>query len=516
MENSKTSSSFGLLLRDSYDGSLSDSSGSDKASSSSNASNSVHRRKYWLKMRGIGAGEAHNSQSGTLSKKKRSGEDEDYEAFPMKKSQQLGMKPRPGVLAGRGQKAPPCVRKEPPSYAAGSPEERWYLEILHLGRVICPKCRCVGRKTVEGLKKHMSNCRQEPYTCQHCGKQLRSLAGMKYHVMADHSHMPVLGPGEDFSSPSIRQKLRKMLKRIGRLKCPLEGCPGSFTSVMGYLYHAKKCGKQESELEGMSLKCHHCGKAYKSRAGLVYHLKSEHGAVTYVPRSGKQEAQREEGPDLGRVQRRSAKVATFYLHEIASEELVKEWPKRKVLQDLVPDDRKLKYSRPGLPSFSQEVLRKWRTEVKTYTRIRCPNPGCASVYCSISGLKTHLGSCTQGDFVAGKYRCLLCEKEFISESGVKYHINSMHGEDWFVEAVDSTESGAVLELWEPSEGESQRWGLSGGVTSYPPGNPAIRETHLPPLSRGDAGEDTPAAILDILQHDCCLFACFIQLSVSRV
>ncbi|MEE6528023.1 hypothetical protein FKM82_029894, partial [Ascaphus truei] len=54
--------------------------------------------------------------------------------------------------------------------------------------------------------------------------------------------------------------------------------------------------------------------------------------------------------------------------------------------------------------------------------------GCASVYCSISGLKTHLGSCTQGDFVAGKYRCLLCEKEFISESGVKYHINSMHGE----------------------------------------------------------------------------------------
>lgn len=34
----------------------------------------------------------------------------------------------------------------------------------------------------------------------------------------------------------------------------------------------------------------------------------------------------------------------------------------------------------------------------------------------------------QGDFVAGKYKCLLCEKEFISESGVKYHINSVHAE----------------------------------------------------------------------------------------
>lgn len=30
--------------------------------------------------------------------------------------------------------------------------------------------------------------------------------------------------------------------------------------------------------------------------------------------------------------------------------------------------------------------------------------------------------------MAGKYKCLLCEKEFISESGVKYHINSVHAE----------------------------------------------------------------------------------------
>lgn len=30
--------------------------------------------------------------------------------------------------------------------------------------------------------------------------------------------------------------------------------------------------------------------------------------------------------------------------------------------------------------------------------------------------------------MAGKYKCLLCEKEFTSESGVKYHINSVHAE----------------------------------------------------------------------------------------
>lgn len=28
------------------------------------------------------------------------------------------------------------------------------------------------------------------------------------------------------------------------------------------------------------MKCHHCGKAYKSKAGLVYHLRAKHGPVS--------------------------------------------------------------------------------------------------------------------------------------------------------------------------------------------------------------------------------------------
>ncbi|XP_077668360.1 zinc finger protein 512 isoform X4 [Eretmochelys imbricata] len=212
------------------------------------------------------------------------------------------------------------------------------------------------------------------------------------------------------------------------------GCTGSFTSIMGYLYHMKKCGKEASELEKMAMKCRHCGKAYKSKAGLVYHLRSEHGPVTFLHEEGRPESLKEmtlEPSSAGRVQRKSAKVAVYYLHELANEELAKEWPKKKVLQDLVPDDRKLKYTRPGLPTFSQDVLCKWKSEIKMYRRVHCPNQGCESVYGSVSGLKSHLGTCTLGDFVAGKYKCLLCEKEFISESGVKYHINSVHAEDWF-------------------------------------------------------------------------------------
>ena len=34
----------------------------------------------------------------------------------------------------------------------------------------------------------------------------------------------------------------------------------------------------------------------------------------------------------------------------------------------------------------------------------------------------------QGDHLVGKYCCLLCPKEFGSESGVKYHILKAHAE----------------------------------------------------------------------------------------
>ncbi|XP_046878365.1 uncharacterized protein znf512 isoform X1 [Hypomesus transpacificus] len=329
------------------------------------------------------------------------------------------------------------TKKEPPVYPPGSQEERWQLQILDKGRVTCPKCKSVSRKTVEGLKKHMESCRLTPFTCQHCGKQLKSSTGMKYHIMADHSNLPSPGDGLALDDQSVKEKLRKVLKRLGRLKCSKEGCSGSFTSIMGYLYHMKKCGKEESELEKLLLNCSHCGKAYKSKAGLEYHLKSEHAPVPQPVEEDEEglKAQREpnaEWSHSGRVQRQSAQVAVFHLQEIANDELSKDWPKKKFLRDLVPDDRKLKYSRPGLPSFSQEVLRKWKNEVKLQRKVQCPNQGCDCVYTSVSGLKAHLGLCCRGDFEAGKYRCLICNKEFNSESGVKYHINSVHSQDWFV------------------------------------------------------------------------------------
>uniref|UniRef100_A0A4W5KQ16 Zinc finger protein 512 n=1 Tax=Hucho hucho TaxID=62062 RepID=A0A4W5KQ16_9TELE len=339
------------------------------------------------------------------------------------------------------------TKKEPPVYPPGSQEERWQLMILGKGRVTCPKCKSVSRKTVDGLKKHMESCRLNPFTCQQCGKQLKSSTGMKYHIMADHNNLPSPDDINGLDDQSMKEKLRKVLKRMGKLKCSKEGCTGSFTSIMGYLYHMKKCGKEESELVKLLLNCQHCGKVYKSKAGLEYHLKSEHAPVPQNAEEEEVKAQREPNPERtpsGRVKRMSAQVAFFHLQEIANDELAKEWPKRKVIGDLVPDDKKLRYARPGLPAFSQEVLRKWKNEVKLQKKVQCPNLGCSSVYTSVSGLKAHLGLCGRGDFEAGKYKCLICNKEFNSESGVKYHINSVHSQDWFVVTSKSKNFDKVL------------------------------------------------------------------------
>ncbi|XP_040848922.1 zinc finger protein 512 isoform X1 [Ochotona curzoniae] len=430
-----------------HDDSLSGSSSASSCEPVSDFPASFRKSTYWMKMRRIKAtAAAHVEGSGAVAtkgkRKPRQEEDDDYREFPQKKHKLYGRKQRPKTQPSP-KPQPRRIRKEPPVYAAGSLEEQWYLEIVDKGSVSCPTCQAVGRKTIEGLKKHMENCKQEMFTCHHCGKQLRSLAGMKYHVMANHNSLPILKAGDEIDEPSERERLRTVLKRLGKLRCMRESCSSSFTSIMGYLYHVRKCGKGAAELEKMTLKCHHCAKPYRSKAGLAYHLRSEHGPISFFPESGQAECLKDmslEPKSGGRVQRRSAKIAVYHLQELASAELAKEWPKRKVLQDLVPDDRKLKYTRPGLPTFSQEVLHKWKSDIKKYHRIQCPNQGCEAVYSSVSGLKAHLGSCTLGNFVAGKYRCLLCQKEFVSESGVKYHINSVHAEDWFVVNPTTTKS----------------------------------------------------------------------------
>ena len=62
--------------------------------------------------------------------------------------------------------------------------------------------------------------------------------------------------------------------------CPSDpqGCGAAFSSLMGYQYHQRRCGKPPCEVETPSFPCTHCGKPYRSKAGHDYHVRSEHTA----------------------------------------------------------------------------------------------------------------------------------------------------------------------------------------------------------------------------------------------
>uniref|UniRef100_A0A3B4YT87 Zinc finger protein 512B n=1 Tax=Seriola lalandi dorsalis TaxID=1841481 RepID=A0A3B4YT87_SERLL len=277
------------------------------------------------------------------------------------------------------------------------PDIQWQRAISERGEVVCPTCSIVTRKTIHGLKKHMEICQK--------------------------------------------------------------GCSAHFSSLMGYQYHQKRCGGEFSDDEKPVFLCQHCGKTYRSKAGRDYHVRTEHSptiTTTVSPKEKERERERDNGKAVqnesqgedfertpsGRVRRRSAQVAVFHLQEIAEDELAKDWgTKRRIKDDLVPDSKRLNYTRPGLPNFSPELLETWKNQVKEKGFICCTNENCEAVYSSVSGLKAHLANCK-----LGKYTCLICQKEFSSESGVKYHISKTHSQNWFraaaTQVVSSSKSKA--------------------------------------------------------------------------
>uniref|UniRef100_A0A8C3JJX9 Zinc finger protein 512B n=1 Tax=Calidris pygmaea TaxID=425635 RepID=A0A8C3JJX9_9CHAR len=319
---------------------------------------------------------------------------------------------------------------------AANPEDQWQREISEKGEVSCPTCSVITRKTVVGLKKHMDVCQK--------------------------------------------------------------GCVANFSSLMGYQYHQKRCGKQLAEADKPVFSCPHCAKKYKSKAGHDYHVRSEHMASVSPPdasaargagpsppgsdsgaaepvgrtepgRAGpgkppeEPEVKPEPGPiedfertPSGRIRRTSAQVAVFHLQEIAEDELAKDWTKRRMKDDLVPETKRLNYTRPGLPKLNPRLLENWKNEVKEKGRINCPNNCCEAIYSSVSGLKAHLANCNKGDHSVGKYRCLLCQKEFSSESGVKYHIIKAHSENWFRTSAEASRKKKSREQLSSSKEEKKK------------------------------------------------------------
>lgn len=387
-------------------------------------------------------------------------------------------------------------RKDSATTSSGAvPDTQWQRAISERGEVVCPTCSIVTRKTIHGLKKHMEICQklQDALKCQQCHKQFRSKAGLNYHTMAEHNSKPSGSEGQTGNEHEERERLRRVLKQMGRIKCPSEHCGKSYRSKAGRDYHVRtehspaitttmtaaattnlmdsitdtnnNTGKErviseesptggkkeqsQTERKGWQEKAPSSHPKEKDRDAREKDREKEREREQDQQKAAQIESQGEdfERTPSGRVRRRSAQVAVFHLQEIAEDELAKDWgTKRRIKDDLVPDSKRLNYTRPGLPNFSPELLEAWKNQVKEKGFICCTNENCEAVYSSVSGLKAHLANCSKGGGEMGKYTCLICQKEFSSESGVKYHISKTHSQNWFRAAASQVVSSSKTKV----------------------------------------------------------------------
>ncbi|XP_023652469.1 zinc finger protein 512B-like [Paramormyrops kingsleyae] len=273
------------------------------------------------------------------------------------------------------------------------------------------------------------------FQCQHCGKNYRSKAGRDYHLRSAHATATTsaaMGPKRQ--QPNEGREKGENLDDGGSEK------EEQMEEEVEEEEHRDDSSTEEEEQQepGDTKREGRCERMPTEEEEQATRLMSteEEGQPEHVltMEEGRPEVTEEDfgRTPSGRVRRRSAQVAVFHLQEIAEDELASDWGGRRHRRDdLVPDSRKLNYTRPRPLTLSPGTVERWRMELKEKGFICCPNTGCEAVYTSAAGLKAHLAGCEKGGGSAGKYTCLLCQKEFGSESGVKYHIGKTHSQNWF-------------------------------------------------------------------------------------
>ncbi|XP_061591954.1 zinc finger protein 512B isoform X1 [Cololabis saira] len=473
-----------------------------------------HRRKQKTPKKFTGE---QPSISGTFGLKGMSKVEEKLKAGRVKRQEGSGFTEDPHRRSSSSQSS----KKESTTSSGAISDTQWQRAISERGEVVCPTCSIVTRKTIHGLKKHMEICQklQDALKCQQCHKQFRSKAGLNYHVMAEHNSKPSGSEGQTANEHEERERLRRVLKQMGRIKCPSEHCGKNYRSKAGRDYHVRtehsptintsitatatndditdtnnNTGKERMVSEEYPTggrkreQSHPERKDWQERASLSQPQEQELDRKKEKQQDKEKPAQMDshaedfERTPSGRVRRRSAQVAVFHLQEIAEDELAKDWgTKRRIKDDLVPDSKRLNYTRPGLPNFSPELLESWKNQVKEKGFICCTNANCEAVYSSVSGLKAHLINCSQGGGEMGKYTCLICQKEFSSESGVKYHISKTHSQNWFRAAasqVASSNKNRVLEN-DGIRGEVRNGATTGRKRGRKPKERPLMDTPLP-------------------------------------
>ncbi|MEQ2185638.1 hypothetical protein GOODEAATRI_020289, partial [Goodea atripinnis] len=124
-------------------------------------------------------------------------------------------------------------KKEPATPSSGGVSDtQWQRTISERGEVVCPTCSIVTRKTIHGLKKHMEICQKCEQmrwkTCFlfQCYYGVRKWLLLRWDKLMRRCvcspSQPSGSEGQTGSEHEERERLRRVLKQMGRIKCPSE------------------------------------------------------------------------------------------------------------------------------------------------------------------------------------------------------------------------------------------------------------------------------------------------------
>ncbi|XP_077989899.1 zinc finger protein 512-like [Glandiceps talaboti] len=94
------------------------------------------------------------------------------------------------------------------------------------------------------------------------------------------------------------------------------------------------------------------------------------------------------------------------------------------------------YTKPARPVVTPAMTAEWRDILKSEGELKCRNEGCDVSYINVGSMKFHYAMCPKNGIVLENYKCLVCSKEYKSETSMKFHVQSAHQ----VEVISKQES----------------------------------------------------------------------------
>lgn len=159
-------------------------------------------------------------------------------------------------------------------------------ELDHVDRrpFLCTACGKQFKRSHE-LKSHKHvHTGERPFLCVECGKAFGHATSLLRHSLTHTDERPYVCGACNLSFRQMAELKQHVRIHIDMYPYRCEGCGECFRQVTDLQLH--KCRSADSpRTAGVSystpelLKCTFCIKEYKSRVGLLYHIKTQHGIV---------------------------------------------------------------------------------------------------------------------------------------------------------------------------------------------------------------------------------------------